>query len=371
MPVQTKKSPLFAKLGAKLDQAVQKHAADQTDYGIMDLPGGIKNGVAQLVECGFFLYKGDTQAKQANGKSAAGEYYFRAAGVMKDPEYSPEGAPVRGLQTSIMINMFDTKAGPNAKIPNKITTQEEHVEEVLNEMRKLGGDEYTHGATGADLENLAAGLKDAAPHFWVSTREGQKTVQYPNPKVFTSWNGTKGLENYVGPADGGAQVQDNSGGGAAPSNDEQQGESAAEGDDIDALLAAAGDDTDEAAMNAAQARLKELALEAGVEEGPDEDAPPHTFNGAPDFATVVGWIQNGAPEAPAEKTAAAAPEKGGTCNYGILDTKTKKVKPVQCEIITVNATKETLTLKNLTTGKPVADKAGKALAVAWADVELT
>lgn len=370
MPVTKAKSAMYAKLGGKLDTAVKKHANDPTEYGPIDLPGGIKNGVARLVECGFFEYDKNTQQKMANGGSAAGQYYFRAAGIVCEPTSVTveEGREMKvaGLRTSIMEPICDTKNSAG-----KVITQEDHIENVLNEMRKLGGEEFTHGATGADLEDLAAQLKAAAPHFYFSTRTGKATPQYPNPRTFESWNGSKGLEDYSAPAPG--DVQDDTGGEASGDDDtaadgpvdEAQTDAPDEtagGDDPDALLAIIAEDKDEQEVQAAQKRLQELALEAG--------ATQDDIDNAADWDAVRAMIGGEAGEAEAADEP-AVPEKGGNCKYQLLDTKTKKKKAVDCEILTVNATKRVVTLKNLTTGKFIPGKdPKKALEVSWDDIEL-
>ncbi len=198
MPAQTGKgSGLAARYGNKLDQAVQQHAADETNYGIIRLPGGINPGIAQLEQCYFAQYKsGDHE----------GEYYFRAMGTVISPESvtTRDGlCPVKGMQTSIMHPVCDTR-----NQAGDVTTQEEHIQDILMEMRRLAGEQYTVGATGRDLEALAAGIQEAHPYFWFSTSLGKASPQYPTPKVFENWHGIKGLESYVEPDPNGGQVDD-------------------------------------------------------------------------------------------------------------------------------------------------------------------
>lgn len=190
MVVQNKQSPLMAKYGAGLDRAVQKHAADEVNYGPVRLPGGINNGVAQLKDCGFGVYKTGNYT---------GEYFFRASGVVIEP-YSimtPSGEMrVARLETSIMVPVCATQ---NSK--GEITPQEEHVATILNEMQKLGGPGFTEGATANDLESLAATLTEAAPYFRFSTSQSAATAEYPNPRVWENWHGNRGMEDYIPPED--------------------------------------------------------------------------------------------------------------------------------------------------------------------------
>ena len=157
MAKQTLKSGLVGKLGAKLSKAVEAHKGDETKFsgGGGDLPGGIENGIAQLVLCKFGVYeKGEFE----------GEYYWMAQGVVVSPK-KHAGIVIEGLRTSI---------GPEAicDTPNKARkTTEEHVAWVLNEMRKLGVD--TSELSGDDLESTAEALQELGPHFRFRTWQGQ------------------------------------------------------------------------------------------------------------------------------------------------------------------------------------------------------
>lgn len=148
MPV--KKSGLAAKLGKAGAKAVKDHAGDETSYGQVDLPGGIRNGQAKLVECKFDTYKsGNNQ----------GEYYWLAAGTVVSPNKAPNGQKVKGLRTQIMVPVCET---PNSSL-------EDNLARAMNEMRKLGID--TDGCDVGDLESLAEALKEAAPMFSFSTQD--------------------------------------------------------------------------------------------------------------------------------------------------------------------------------------------------------
>lgn len=186
----TQKSGLFAKYGASLDQAVKAHGNDATDYGPQRLPPGITNGIAKLVVCKF--------DKVAAGKTNAGEYYFRAAGVVVEPysvNVNGREEVVQGRQTSIMEMVCTTK-----NRDGKETTQEDHVASILNEMRKLADDAFTANKGGTDLEEMAAALQQHGPYFKFSTspRMDQVTGK-PSGEAWENWNGNKGLEDYSPP----------------------------------------------------------------------------------------------------------------------------------------------------------------------------
>lgn len=186
------KSGLASKLRGIAGKVVQEEVTKEIDYGVMSMPGGVRQGVAKLVDCYFKEYgSGDNK----------GEYFFRASGVAIEPE-SVGTNRVKDLYTSVMEPLCDTK-----KSDGTIVTKEEHLAVVINELRKLGAD--MDGVDEDSLEAVAAALKEAGPYFRFSTTEGKANPpKYPNARVFENWHGIKGLEDYTPPEDN-AGVQDN------------------------------------------------------------------------------------------------------------------------------------------------------------------
>lgn len=355
MPAQTKQSGLLAKYGSKLDAAVKTHAADETNFGIVNLPPGIPNGIAKLTKCHFAQYK--------TGKNE-GEYYFRAEGVVVEPtSVEVDGRPftVAGLHTSVMIPVCDTTSQAG-----KTTTTEEYVARILNEMRKLGAE--TAGAGAAQLEQIAAALQEAGPYFNFSTSVRKAMQEGQADGVWENWNGRRGLDDYAPPEDGGVQdaspmadrtpesanvaakVIGNGKSATIPGKGKGGGATGAKvedtytdadtgGDDIDDLIAQAeGGDTD------AQDTLRERAKANGYTDE-DVDATKTWDELKPMLA------------GPKEADAGAAaddefkPEKGNVFFYGVRDVKTKKTKKVECEVQSVNADTETVVLRNMTDKK--------------------
>ncbi len=177
MPAQTAVSGLMGKLGNRLVTAANKHAKDEADYGNMELPGGIDNGIAQLYDVKFGQYK--------EGTDLAGEYFFLASGVVKAPvEFN--GMKVEGLHTRIGPEpMCDTpRAGGKRK------TLEDHLAWVQNMMRILllpagatpqQKEQVARMLSGDQLEKTALLLKTKKPHFRFRTWKPDKTVIGENP----------------------------------------------------------------------------------------------------------------------------------------------------------------------------------------------
>ena len=168
---KVKKSSLAAKLGERGAKAVEAHRDDETRLGAGSrLPDGIEGGVARLVDCRFGQYeKGDNK----------GEFFFIARGVVLRPK-DHNGVAVEGMHTQIMEPLCDTPKRSRSGV-------DDHVEWVLNEMRKLGAD--TSEADVDDLEQMAADLKEASPTFRFRTWKGEATKEWPNPRVNESWEG--------------------------------------------------------------------------------------------------------------------------------------------------------------------------------------
>lgn len=339
MPAKKAASALEAKYGNRLDGAVAEHANDETKAGIIKLPGGIKNGVAQLVECYFAPYKSGPNE---------GEFYFRAAATVLEPAVVPTDQgdmPVAGLQTSVMVAMCDTK---NKK--GKVTPFKENVARVLNHMRLLGGDEFTKDVKSVkELEVLADALVKAAPIFKFTTSQSAPTDDYPDPQVFENWHGSKGLEEYTAPSpESNGQQRDNSGKGAPVAN-AKSASSTGPADNADgagsqnlAELAEKADGGDDPAMD----ELRRIATEAGLSE--DE------IDGTDNYAELVGLIEGKQSGAAAPDNAWAGPDIGDSFYYQVKDAqgnplkdkRTKKPIKPECVVTAINKAKETCTLKN-------------------------
>src|SRR5690349_21501065 len=136
MPKQTAKSDLFKKLGDKGKAAVREAQTVEVSYdNFGDLPPGINNGVARLVDCKF------TQI--AEGKQNAGEFMFYAAGVVVAPK-EHEGIPVEGLRTQISEPLFDTPTRSRKTVAD-------HLKWIYNELGKLGLDVSTLDENNLEL----------------------------------------------------------------------------------------------------------------------------------------------------------------------------------------------------------------------------
>ena len=183
MAKKTAAGSLKSKLGSRGQKSFDAVKGNETRYSSAgELPPGIEGGIAELVECKFDTYsKGDQQ----------GEYYFRAAGIVRSPKsiiVDGNTVVVEGLQTSIQESVCETPGRSRLSI-------EEHLDWVMNEMRKLGIE--TNVDDLDDLEEAAAMLKEAGPAFRFRTWRGDASEQYPNPRTNHQWGGVKGLEDWV------------------------------------------------------------------------------------------------------------------------------------------------------------------------------
>ena len=391
MPAQTVKSGLLQKYRDRgLGEAVRKHADDPTSYGVQRLPVGIVNGVARLTKCGFHQYKPGSNMKTADGKSAVGEYYFRCEGTVIEPhDVDKDGVKitVRGLQTSTMIPVCATKDSKG-----EVASVENHIDAILNLMRTLGGETYTQGATDDQLEALAKGLEDAGPFFRFSTEESKPTPEYPNPRTWERWHGAKGLEDYVPPDDvgTGSGVEDSGTPAAPPPRTngtpttrtpavakpptvkkpapESEPEPFSEMGDLDTLAETAMGDGDDAEQ--AQAALKEQALTVGVSE--EDVGAAADWYAVKELILAAGQTSEEPADEETSEPEPYRPKVKDSCKYRPRDPATKKPAKTARDVVilSVDPKMETVTLKDLETGKVVADpRTKKAVAIPWGLLE--
>lgn len=332
-------SGLMAKYGAKLDQAVRDHAGDETDYGFLRIPPGINNGIAQLRDCYFAQYK-TGQYKD--------EYYCRMIGSVLSPEsvnVQGQKVPSRGCITSQMFPCCDTKGKDSATGEEIIIPQSENIARILNEFRCLGGEDFTAGATGADLEKLAQELQKAKPYFKFTTspKKDQKTGQYDyNLPPWENWQGSKGLENYSPPEGATVAVNDQS---SIPGQQQppmvnidttpQQsnngtGVEYSDNEDLDSLLSRAKEDGPSAEQ--ARTRLTEMAIAAGHSED--------IIKATETWEEVVGLINS-----PIEGGEWKGPCVDEVYSYAPLDKSKKPGKPINCVVLMVDESAKTVTLR--------------------------
>lgn len=335
-------SKLASKYGKAADAAIKAHANDTTTYGLIRLPAGIPNGIAQVSKCYFKEYGKDTNMKTADGRSAAGEYFFYVEGTVRSPKSvaTPDGVvPVEGLTTSQVIPFFDTKGANGEVVP-----QEKHIATIMNIMRQLAGEEYTRDASVDDFEMLAKGIEEAAPYFRFSTtpriaqRDGQGVKKGDITGVWENWHGSKGLENWApeeAPAFNERPAPSANGHAAtkapAPKAPEPEQTLSEMLDELMGLVEADGEIGD-----SARERLVALAVEAGHSEEAAKNA---------DSWDEVRKMIEGAGETQVE-----VPEKGKTCKYTPpgKDAKKKPYTERDCKIVSVDEENQTVTLKDLT-----------------------
>jgi hypothetical protein len=386
MAAQQQQSDFAASMGNTLDAAIKKHAKNDTNYGFVRLPPGINNGVAKLQKLYFAQFKSGANV---------GKWYLRGEGVVVFPEYfTVDGKQLKlagAYTTSMQHPICDTKDQSN---PPVVTPQEEHIDDVLNEFRKLGAD--TSGCTSAaHMLAIAAALQKVGPFFRFSTTSLPSRNPKEAPRTWENWNGVKGVEEWG--KDAAAQVAGvkaaapSTNGPAAPATVATNGPGISptgptgpgpinrvhlaaqapvtpapapppeqhpslDQEDVETLLGMANSNN-----KGAQERLQQLALAAGVEQD--------DIDNAPDWNTVAEMAK-GIPDGEAE--GAGGGEAGNVWmpqpdeEYGFCPINPKsKVKgaKVAVKIVSVDSDKMTCTLLNLKNGKTTYKD------VPWTDLE--
>lgn len=362
MPAQTSRtsSPLVG--------ALRANAKKKVDYGqdFASLPGGISGGLAELVRAEIGTYKkGDLTGKR----------YFMAMGTVLAPEKAVQTVKrfangkievvsqmevvIRGRQTKVgPLPLCDNRKGDKGKDAN------ENAEAVVNELQKLGGEECTHMLADPSidtddkaikaLEAICKALVDAKPaiRFRFRTWQGDPSLAYPgDSRVNEYWMGADHSAQN-GQAEH-AAVQDDSGSNGQEIEAEQQsadvpaeaGDAQDAGDDLAALVASS-----DANDTAAQQRLIDLAVEAGVGEREEVEAI-ETWQGIADaIEAQASGEETTEEETVEEEIAPWAPAIGEQYDHfpTVKDAKGKAVKSkkaVKCVVHEVDEAKGTFTLK--------------------------
>ncbi len=376
---QTVQTGLLKQFQSRLGQIAKKVTESPIEWGReQDPPPGVRNGVAQLVECGFGEFK------TGNNK---GQPFWRGAGVIQEPHtviVDGQEVACAGKQTSITIALVDRKGKDDKIIPATVA-----LEDAVNEMRKLL---YPYEIDPKMLEtekgyyDLAAALSRQKPYFGFSTSK-RDSREYIDPKtkekkmsqpgVWQNWHGTKDVLEWTPSANG--QAMDASALGEPlkdPGNvdgavDEQpavEDQAAVPQEDIDVsalVIASKRKDGD------AQLKLKELADQCGM--------TTYQFDAA-DWDDIGAFIMVKMEEAAGGETALPTEEvvaepviplKGEVWVATLSKPGTKKGtvirRSVKVEVLTVNVKNETVTLQDTETKKPIMDD-GKPVAFKFADL---
>lgn len=377
MPPTVQKSNILAKLQGRLGGLAKKVGETPIEWGRgQDPPPGIRNGIAQLIDCRFDTYK--------SGDTLKGEPYWRASAVIIEPKtVIVDGAeiPCAGLQTALQIPIVDRKDASG-----KVTSRDvDQLYTAVDEMRKLMYPQEVDSkvvATEQGLVLLCEAVKKAGPQtadgkpsgpfFYFSTSKKQSR-EYIDAKtkekkksaegVWQNWHGRKGLEDYVpsSNSDVTAGVEDNTGEAPAEEFNHADADGAVdeaapetEGNELEQLLEAA-----KSKDTAAQAHLKQLASEAGMS---DEDFGKASWD---EVAVFLGGLSEDGDNDEEHSDTVEEPASEPTPSKGevyVIDqvrkhpTTKKPVKvKIKVEVLTVDEASRTVTAREAATKKPISD----------------
>lgn len=365
MPPKSAKSVL-SKLGDKARKTFEESKKKEVNYGNMELPEGLENAIARLVECKFGLVdKGDNKGKP----------FYYAAGIVEEPEefVDEKGNKhrVAGQRTSVTITIADSK---NA-------TEDQAIEKVTNEFGKLGVD--MTNVSLDDLETIAEGLAATKNdpnnriYFKFRTWKGAPSKEFPKPRVNHQWNGI--VKDYQPEDTSSQRTEDNSGSDSnstieeVESTPKKKEEAPTPKAKVPAPSANGFKELDELAKKAvkdktAQAKLEKYALDRGI--------TPEAIEGATTWQQLVEMIKSYRPDAEGEATEGEessseeseetveetqeeaednTPKVGRVYKFKPLDpkdaTKKKRLdKAIDCNCEAVDAEKQTVTLKGIDKG---------------------
>lgn len=345
MPPQTQAFSLSAKSRGAGNKAIAEYKDAPVEYGRQDLPPGIKGGIARLERAYFGEYKtGDNQ----------GQAYLYLEGVVLEPYsvmYNNMDVVVEGAVTKQILAYCATKG-------TKPKTQAENIRTMMNEVKKLGGEDFlANVTTEAQLEAKVKQLEQAHPYFKFETRQGTATPQYPNPRTFESWFGSKGMENYE-PGQGNGGVEDATGSRTANPSSNGVGASVTDtsgafdefGGDISSLVEVASQDEESQETLNARVKLQEMAKEAGISEEDVQEAPS--------WQAIADLIESGGDRTTEESQEDTTPVLKRVYKFHPIDPKTKKPgkKAVEVSVLSIDEKNKTARCKNVESPKIIYEK---------------
>ncbi len=401
-------SGLAAKLGDRGRQAWEetKHEeAKLSNFG--EMPPGV-NGIAKLVDCKFDVVKAEKDKDRAGEY-----YFYAAGIVVEPEVFTDNKGNVhrlRGMRTSITCPMYDTPERQGRQTVADHVQWVQNQLKLLGVQADQIGVEDLEGTAAMLKESAEPGNQPV--YFKFRTWAGNATPQYPNPRTNHDWQGAV-PDYTEPEADPAAGVTDNTAPATAPAaarapaqqrpaatpthagngratiaaaqrapattqrqqgattGQQRQGAKTAapanvaakvlqaagmpelaggqqfnEFGDLDTLLKRANANDQKAAKE-----LSEIAVKAGI---PEEDV-----TNADSWDSVVQMIteanaggdQQNDEAGGAEGDGAEAVEVGNVCQYRATNPKTKKpnAKMSDVEVVSINAKKQTATVKDLAT----------------------
>lgn len=404
--MQTQMSSFAVRMGARVAQANAEHHDKPVDTGNRRLPSGIRAGVAKLST----MYT--KQQTEDNSKTPKGETFFRASAIVMAPEQH-NGEKVAGMVTQVVIPLCDVAA----KGQRKAQSFSDNWYEFQNIFKLLGiappNETQQTDPTGqrteayyfAAMKTLCDPVRAKTNPVYIefSTRgwtpplpPGSPPGTKPNEEmVFETWHGLSQWNGQFNPAAGvteaptppapfnefetSPQTQTAAQRGAAPPPTSgpplqyQPGGDYDPADEVASLVETAMRDPKGDTENGAEAsrRLEELAWAAGWTK--------EQTGGAADWAQVGDMVLNlpepfSAPVTAPTTTAEKIPTVGSKHKFAkrtkdgakLKNNKSEEFPPQEVEVITVDATAKTCTVKTTKDGKDVVDiRSKKSVAVKW------
>ena len=352
MPAEVKKVSLTSLLAPRKAETQKVYEQNKgkafTPGGFLDLPAGIKNGIAQLVSA---------KAGQYATGDDKGQPYVMFRVIPMSPE-THNGMPVKNVGAMKMYPLCDQPKHINKTHPQGYSYAE-NLGTFINELRGFGIMDAKPDNFDAILDYLSTKGKPLI-YFSTTGYTPEATPERPNPKEnITVWfNGLVPADKKPAPVPAGAGIEDSTG-----TTDEpeplDEGSDANELDLIE-LGTRADDDSDMEALE----QLKEVARANGITDdvmdGPkyktwaalaqvliDMRASPSEDSGLMD-----GEVPQVEDEPPTVKQMVKYQDPA----------KKKGSKPVDCEVLKVDAKSKTADLLNFI------DKRTKYAAIPWSEI---
>lgn len=323
-----------------LKAAIKKTRGNETKRGNVDLPPGIKNGTATLVEGVIGKYK------SGNNK---GESYVRLAGTVVSPKqhtYTPrawksgkgkDGGEIvnldsvkvktEGLRTQLMFPLCETRR-----------TLEENVDDLFNTLRRLGA-ETNEIEDEDDIKEIIEGLVEEGVNFEFWTRASDPNANYPQEGCWENWGDSIEASDNDDDDDDGIEEDDDDEDNESDEYDEDEDEDEDEedppfgtADELEEIADKAENGT-RAEKKKAQAELDKRAEAAGLD-------PESTEYENADWHEIAQMIRDADVDEDDDDEESIAPEVGEAYLY----KPPRKRKAIEVTVKSSNKRKETCTL---------------------------
>lgn len=366
MAKQVAVSGILAKIGPRMAQAWEKNKGNEVELGNVELPPGIRGGVAQVMDIGFGIFK--------TGKQQGKPYFMASARVLAPAKFKDADGRVHRIRNQ----HTRTSPEPLCDTPDRQgrKTLEEHVGHMINILKICGVATETLNLAQVEqvckamtakgspplyikfdtfaMKDEETGLLGQTNHKWLCPADASEIEAEEGEEVDEdAVQHSPGTNGVAAPPKRTGPVQRSKAPAVAAATEEAPDteEGFTDQGDLDSLAALADNDDEDA-----KDRLSEMAEAQGYTEDQIRTAPSWTTlvesMKAGDDPTTVEWATEEGEEASQEEDD-GTPKVGNVYKFFAIDPKTKKrsKEATEIEVTAVSEEKQTVSAKSTSDSK--------------------